>query len=161
MDDLDVIHRLVAHWADQGENLPRKKDEIIRSIRDFVVAEYRGKVVACASLYIYGSGLAEVRSLGVDESAQGKGLGAAMVEHLLTRAKNLHIARVFALTRVPGFFESLGFTRDNKDDLPEKVMKDCELCPRLHACDEEALSIRVLPAQHKYSECGRIAVVAA
>lgn len=35
----------------------------------------------------------------------------------------------------------LGFTMTSKALLPEKVMKDCDLCPRQHACDEVALEI--------------------
>ena len=34
-----------------------------------------------------------------------------------------------------------GFTPTSKALLPEKVMKDCERCPRQHACDEVALEV--------------------
>jgi N-acetylglutamate synthase (EC 2.3.1.1)/argininosuccinate lyase (EC 4.3.2.1) len=31
----------------------------------------------------------------------------------------------------------------SKSQLPEKVMKDCEICPRFHACDEVALTYNI------------------
>ena len=49
------------------------------SIRDFKVARLDGRVVGCGSLHIMGLDIAEVRSLAVDEAAQGQGAGAAIV----------------------------------------------------------------------------------
>ncbi|WP_341502245.1 argininosuccinate lyase [Gallaecimonas sp. GXIMD4217] len=143
MDDLDAIGALVGHWAGQGENLPRSREEIIHSIQDFVVAELDGQVVGCASLYIYSTGLAEIRSLGLFDAGQGQGLGQAMVMELLEEARELRLQRVIVLTRVAPFFAKLGFEVIGKDSLPEKVMKDCALCPRQQNCDEVAMEYRL------------------
>ncbi|KXF82809.1 argininosuccinate lyase [Enterovibrio coralii] len=112
---------------------------MVRDIGSFAVAEHQGEVTGCASLYVYDSGLAEVRSLGVEAGWQGQGQGSAIVQHLLKKAQNMAIKKVFVLTRVPEFFMQQGFIPTSKSLLPEKVMKDCERCPRLHACDEVAL----------------------
>ncbi len=63
--------------------------------------------------------------------------------HLIKKAKQMAIEQVFVLTRVPEFFTQLGFTSVSKSQLPEKVMKDCEICPRFHACDEVALTYNI------------------
>ena len=139
LTDLRAISKLVDYWADKEENLPRAEDELIKSIRDFSVVEVNGKVCACGALYIYSTGLAEVRSLGVDINHQGNGYGKALVEQLLARAKTLALTKVLVLTRKPDFFARLGFMLSKKADLPEKVMKDCQLCPRQDHCDEIAL----------------------
>lgn len=138
LTDLDAIEKMVVYWADQGENLSRDRDELVRDIASFSVAEYLGEVTGCASLYIYNSGLAEIRSLGVNHARQSQGQGQAIVQDLLKKAQNLAIKKVFVLTRVPDFFIRQGFVLTSKSLLPEKVMKDCEGCPRLHACDEVA-----------------------
>ncbi|WP_088331345.1 argininosuccinate lyase [Lacimicrobium sp. SS2-24] len=139
MTDVDQILRIVSYWSDKGETLPRSRDNIIHDIQNFVVAEVQGSVVGCASLYIYQTGLAEIRSVGVDSNAQSKGQGRAMIQYLLEQARHIELKRVIVLTRVPDFFAKLGFIRTAMASLPEKVMKDCEICPKQHACDEVAM----------------------
>lgn len=139
LTDLRGISKLVDYWASKEENLPRAEDELIKSIRDFAVIEVNGQVCACAALYIYSTGLAEIRSLGVSTNYQGKGYGKALVDHLLTRAKSLALSKILVLTRKPEFFSRIGFAVSEKENLPEKVMKDCDLCPRQDNCDETAL----------------------
>ncbi len=139
LTDLRAISKLVDYWASKEENLPRAEDELIKAIRDFAVIEVNGQVCACAALYIYSTGLAEIRSLGVSINYQGKGYGKALVEHLLARAKNLALSKILVLTRKPEFFSRLGFKLTDMEKLPEKVMKDCDLCPRQDNCDETAL----------------------
>ncbi|RCU45096.1 MULTISPECIES: argininosuccinate lyase [Corallincola] len=139
LSDLDAIDEIVSHWAEVGETLPRSRDDLVRSILDFAVAEQENQVIGCASLYIYGTGLAEIRSLGVERTQHGQGQGKALVQYMLQRGKELELKRLVVLTRVPMFFEKLGFTYTSKDQLPEKVMKDCDICPKKHACDEVAM----------------------
>ena len=139
LDDVEAIATLIQHWATVGENLPRAKSDMVHSINEFAVTEINGKVSGCASLYIYDTGLAEIRSLGIDPKSKVTGQGRQLVEHLLAKAKKLALNRVIVLTRVPDFFEQQRFTFCSKDSLPEKVMKDCELCLRKENCDEVAM----------------------
>lgn len=139
LDDVEAIATLIQHWATVGENLPRAKSDMVHSINEFAVTEINGKVSGCASLYIYDTGLAEIRSLGIDPKSKVSGQGRQLVDHLLTKAKKLALNRVIVLTRVPDFFEQQRFTFCSKDSLPEKVMKDCELCLRKENCDEVAM----------------------
>ena len=53
--------------------------------------------------------LAEVRTLAVDVNNKRRGLGAAMLNELLERAKNLGVHRVFCLTFEVDFFQRHGF----------------------------------------------------
>ncbi|MCV5920097.1 hypothetical protein OFN60_42350, partial [Escherichia coli] len=48
------------------------------------------------------------------------------------------------LTRTPEFFMKQSFLPTSKSMLPEKVLKDCDQCPRQHACDEVALEINLV-----------------
>jgi argininosuccinate lyase/amino-acid N-acetyltransferase len=141
LTDIDALEGMVTYWAGLGENLPRSRNELVRDIGSFAVAEHHGEVTGCASLYVYDSGLAEIRSLGVEAGWQHQGQGSAIVQHLVDKARQMAIKKVFVLTRVPEFFMKQTFIPTSKTLLPEKVLKDCEQCPRQHACDEVALEI--------------------
>ena len=141
LTDIDTLESMVAYWAAMGENLPRSRNEIIRDIGSFAVVEHQGEVTGCASLYVYDSGLAEIRSLGIEAGWQRQGQGSAIVQHLVDKARKMAIKKVFVLTRTPEFFMKHSFLPTSKSQLPEKVLKDCEQCPRVHACDEVALEI--------------------
>ena len=93
MSDVDKIYQQVDYWADKGEILPRSRDNIIHDIQNFVVAEIASEVVGCASLYIYQTGLAEIRSIVVDEKAHGQGQGQAMVQYLLDFAHQIELQK--------------------------------------------------------------------
>ncbi|SJL83730.1 argininosuccinate lyase [Vibrio palustris] len=143
LTDVESLEGMVAYWANMGENLPRSRNEIVRDIGSFAVVEHNGEITGCASLYVYDSGLAEIRSLGVEAGWQGQGQGAAIVHYLVNKARNMAINKVFVLTRTPEFFMKQDFLPTSKMLLPEKVLKDCEQCPRQHACDEVALEVNL------------------
>lgn len=143
MTDVSDIVEIVNFWSDQGETLPRSKYDIIHDIQNFVVAEVDGKVVGCACLYIYQTGLAEIRSVGVMPDSQGHGQGKAMIQFLLEQARHIELQRVIVLTRAPAFFAKLGFGNTPMNSLPEKVIKDCDICPKKNACDEVSMEYLV------------------
>ncbi|MCZ4309145.1 argininosuccinate lyase [Vibrio atlanticus] len=144
LTDIEALEGMVAYWANMGENLPRSRNELVRDIGSFAVAEHHGEVTGCASLYVYDSGLAEIRSLGVEAGWQGQGQGTAIVQHLVDKARQMAIKKVFVLTRTPEFFMKHDFLPTSKSLLPEKVLKDCDQCPRQHACDEVALEVNLV-----------------
>ena len=136
--DVDSLMDMIEYWAKQGQNLPRKRNDFIRGIQTFAVCVKNDKVVGCACLYVYDSGLAEIRSLGVSPVIQRQGQGRAIVNYLLKRASKMFIQRVFVLTRSPEFFSKVGFQKTVIEALPEKILKDCENCPKREKCDEVA-----------------------
>ena len=136
--DVDSLMDMIEYWARQGQNLPRKRNDIIRGIQTFAVCVKDEKVVGCACLYVYDSGLAEIRSLGVSPVIQRQGQGRAIVNYLLKKASKMFIQRVFVLTRSPEFFSKVGFQKTVIEALPEKILKDCENCPKREKCDEVA-----------------------
>jgi argininosuccinate lyase / amino-acid N-acetyltransferase len=139
LEDVPDICALINYWTAKGENLPRSEEDVIRSIGDFGVAEANGEIIGCASLLVYTSDLAEIRSLGVDPETHGGGAGSKLVDYFVERAQELRIPRVFVLTRAPAFFDRLGFHIASIDTLPEKVWKDCRMCPKQNCCDEVAM----------------------
>ncbi len=139
VSDADTMHRLINHFGDKGDILPRALSEIYENIRDFFVVRNQGKVVACAALRVSWLDLAEIRSLAVDEENQNQGIGSSLVRTCLDEAKALGIPTVFCLTREPSFFEKHGFKLVDKAELPRKVWGECYRCPKFPDCDEVAL----------------------
>ena len=141
MDDVEAIHALVTEFSRQEVMLPRSRSELYDSLRDFEVAETRGEVVGCGALSIVWEGLAEIQSLAVRGGFQRRGIGRRLVKACLAESRRLGILRVFALTRVPDFFERIGFNYVPRETLPHKIWSDCVKCPKFPHCDEVALAI--------------------
>jgi len=139
MADVKAIQRLVAEYARKGDMLPRSLSDIYENLRDYFVFEDGGEVIGSAAIHIMWEDLAEVRSLAVQEGRMRRGVGTQLVEACISEAIVLGIARVFALTYKPEFFERLGFHRVDKAELPQKIWTDCLKCAKFPDCDEIAL----------------------
>ncbi|RYD03235.1 hypothetical protein N752_20605 [Desulforamulus aquiferis] len=68
-------------------------------------------------------------------------MGRLLVNAFLAEARDLELPRVFALTYKPGFFAKCGFRLIDKEDLPQKVWKECVNCPQFPNCEESAVII--------------------
>ncbi len=144
--DVPGILKLVNDHARQGDLLPRTAVSIRETLSDWLVGEdENGDIVACVSLLFYTGALAEVRSLAVADKVKGQGWGSAIVRLLITRAKMRGVPTLFALTRATSFFQRLGFTLSTRERFPEKVWRDCRICPLLDACDETAVVLHLNP----------------
>lgn len=143
IDDIEEIHNLIMNFANKNLMLPKLLSEVCDSLRDFFVAEYDGKIVACGALKIFLNNLAEIRSLATNESFQCQGFGKKIIEALLDDARNLKIYDVFTLSYQVDFFKNLGFSLIKKEELPQKIWRDCYKCPKFPNCDENALIIRL------------------
>ena len=141
--DVPGIARLVNAYVRRGDLLPRSPADIARGIDDWVVARSGDMVVGCGSLLRYAPHLAEIRSLAVAESAQGLGLGKAIVSTLIEEGRRRHIPTLFALTRAVPFFLRMGFTITEKERFPQKVWTDCDACPLQAMCDETAVFLEL------------------
>lgn len=83
---------------------------LFEKIQEFkVVVDANDRVVAAGALHVMWEDLAEVRSVVVDDSMRGQGIGHLLVDALLDEARKLGIKRVFCLTFETGFFGKHGF----------------------------------------------------
>jgi amino-acid N-acetyltransferase len=145
LQDAKRIHDIIYGFAERGVLLPRSFAEICENVRDFTVVEDDGHVIGCGALHLYGSHLTEVRSVAVDPVFQGSGGGRLIVRALLNEATRHNVSCVCLFTRIPRFFARYGFTVATREELPDKIYKDCQHCPKLHNCDEVAMVRGALP----------------
>lgn len=144
MGDTEPIFQLILHYAKEGKLLARSYNSIYENLQSFYVAVENNEVIGISSLHILDRDLAEVRSLAVDPNHSRKGIGKALVTEIMKDTKVLEIAKLIALTYQIDFFTKLGFMQVNKNDLPQKMWKDCLNCSKLHSCDETAMLINIL-----------------
>jgi len=145
LPDAERVHALISAYSGDGTLLPRTLPEVCENIRDFVVLLDGGAIIGCGALHLYGTHLAEIRSITVSPAVQGKGGGGLLVKALLSEAKRHQVKCICLFTRKPEFFARQGFAVAQREDLPDKLYKDCHVCPRLHRCDEVAMVRGELP----------------
>lgn len=143
ISDVETIHNLITQNADKGLMLARSRSSLYEGIREFTIAERNGTVMGAGSLHIIWSDLAEIRALAVDSNYQRQGVGRGLVNYFLAEARDLDLPRVFALTYQLEFFLKCGFTQIAKEDLPQKVWKECINCPKFPNCEENAVLIEL------------------
>jgi amino-acid N-acetyltransferase len=139
LPDVEQIHAIMQPYAEKGTLLPRSIAELCENVRDFVVAENDGHIIGCGALHLYGLHLAEIRSIAVVPEAKGLGAGRQLVEALLAEAQRHRASCVCHFTRIPDFFAHMGFSVARREELPDKIYKDCVHCPNLLCCDEIAM----------------------
>ncbi len=138
-EDVEAILALFAPHSENGSLLKRDRDDVFQHLQEFIIAEEQETLIACAALHIYGSNLAEIRSLVVHPQAQGRGIAKKLIEVCEQQAKQLAIAKIFALTYVAPLFESLDYQQIAKETLPQKIWTVCIHCQRFSHCNEIAV----------------------
>ena len=121
--DIRAIAGLVAENVASGRVLRKATVTLYEDVQEFWVAERLNdhQVVGCGALHVMWEDLAEVRTVAVDPSARGRGVGRQVVSRLLEVARTLGIRRVFVLTFQTAFFGSLGFVEINGTPVPPAV----------------------------------------
>ncbi|MCU0723011.1 MAG: arsenic resistance N-acetyltransferase ArsN2, partial [Planctomycetes bacterium] len=139
-DDLEAVERLL-----EACRLP------LAGLRDrfpgsFRVVEDGGAVAAVCGLEEHGA-FGFLRSLAVAEGSRGAGIGGALVESALARARRKGLASVWLLTTTAeAFFARRGFERAGRDAAPPEIRGTVEFAS---ACPASAVLMRWAPARRR------------
>lgn len=111
--DVRVIRELVQPYAEERILLAKEWVGYYEAVQEFVVADAgtdgAPDVVGCGALHVMWQDLAEIRTLAVDRTQRRHGVGHALLEALIARARELGLRRVFCLTFEVDFFRAHGF----------------------------------------------------
>jgi amino-acid N-acetyltransferase len=108
--DIPELETFIAQFVAQGDVLPRTLDELESLITNcFVAEDDDGKIAGTAILEIYSYKMAEIRSLCVSPTVQGRGVGRDLVNACLQLAQEKNVLEVMAITRSEEFFRACGF----------------------------------------------------
>ncbi len=108
--DVRAIRRLIDANVASGRLLDKATVTLYEDIQEFLVAgRADGTIAGCGALHVMWEDLAEIRTLAVDGSCRGHGIGRQMVEALVAAAREIGVRRVFVLTFEVDFFARRGF----------------------------------------------------
>src|SRR4051812_19900809 len=107
-------------------------DGLVDHLDTAVVARADGRVVGCAALEVYADG-ALLRSVVVDDSVNGQGVGTRLTLAALDLARVLGMPAVYLLTTTAAaFFPRFGFIPIARSEVPASVQMSVEfrsVCP--------------------------------
>jgi amino-acid N-acetyltransferase len=148
--DAEAIFRLIKSYPD--ELLARPVSDIVQNIDRFMVAERNGTVVGAAAWAVLpeiGKAMqpsVEVKSVAVEKSLKGFGIGTRLVKAVIKRIRDFQPAQIIVLTFTPAFFAKLGFVKVPKETLMHKLYMGCVNCSKYDnpfTCPEVAMAIQL------------------
>jgi len=107
--DIKSIRSIIDAYVLGRRLLSKETVTLYESVQEFIIAEYEGAIVGCGALHVLWEDLAEVRTVAVLESMRGKGVGNAIIENIVIRARSIGVERIFCLTFETDFFARNGF----------------------------------------------------
>ena len=121
----------------QRTKLPRA--EIERHVSTILVAKEGERIVGCAALEPYGTA-ALLRSLAVEPSSRGLGLGQQLTRAALDLARGRGVKSVYLLTETAAeFFPRFGFRTVPRKEVDPAVQRSIEFTG---ACPDSAIAMR-------------------
>ena len=118
-DDREQVHSLLTRASLPLGGIPD-------SLGGFVVAEDGGRIIGVGGMEDCGAeGL--LRSIAVDNSARGRGIGRRIVEQLVDDARTEGRHSLYLLTTTAeNYFPSFGFVRVERDAVPDSIRATAE-----------------------------------
>ena len=92
--DIKKIRLIVDTYASERKLLSKETVTLYENVQEFTVAEVNGEVVGCGALHVLWEDLAEVRTVAVIKEWQGKKIGHAILEHILTITGRLLVDQI-------------------------------------------------------------------
>jgi amino-acid N-acetyltransferase len=119
IDDVGGILKLIAPLEQQGVLVKRSRELLEIEIDHFLVVKRDGMIIACAALYPYEGGIAELACVVVHPDYQSHGRGDSLLRAIEQRARTHGIRRLFVLTtQTSHWFRERGFERAELSSLP-------------------------------------------
>lgn len=111
ISDLLAISEFIKPFVESGKLLPRTFKELAELMGTCFIAveDDSAEIVGCAALEIYSRKLAEIRSLAVSSTVQGRGVGKRLVIACVELAKERDIYEIMAISSSEDFFKACGF----------------------------------------------------
>nr|WP_040588211.1 amino-acid N-acetyltransferase [Sciscionella marina] len=137
--DVRSIKSLVDEYAGRVL-LVKELVTLYEDVQEFWVADQGGELVGCGALHVLWEDLAEIRTIAVTPKVRGAGVGHALITQLIDNARELGLARVFALTFEKRFFTEHGFTEIQGSPVTQEVYEQMR-----HSADEGVAEFLDLP----------------
>jgi len=110
--DLEAMVQMTRRAVEEGQLLPRTREEILERLDDYCVVEMDNNLVGIVAVHLYPEeGAAEVASLHVLPTHLGRGYGAALMRWVEQRAREAGALHLFGYTTQASdyFIDRCGF----------------------------------------------------
>jgi amino-acid N-acetyltransferase len=97
---------------------------LYEDVQEFWVAERDGELLGCGALHVLWEDIGEIRSMAVLPEAKGLGVGSALVNALISAARELGLLRIFVLTFETKFFARSGFVEIDGTPVTPEVYEE-------------------------------------
>ena len=120
MSKITQLINLMQPYIDDGKLLKRSYEQLNECFEDFIFVNDRNQIVGCAALRHYNDEKkGEIYALAVNKEYHNTGVSSQLMEKLMTRASDLDLIDIFALSKYGGrFFLRHGFVEGVISDLP-------------------------------------------
>ncbi|NPD87402.1 MAG: GNAT family N-acetyltransferase [Asgard group archaeon] len=128
LDDLNILKEFM-------KKLNLVYEEIEKHLEDFFIIRVENKTVGCAGIEHYDD-VGLLRSVGIDEELQGKGLGKKIVTKMIDYALEKGIVNLYLITNsAEDFFKKFDFTIVSRSEVDSRIQQTYEYTT---GCEETA-----------------------
>ena len=122
LNDIAGILELIKPLEQKGLLVKRSREKLEMEINDYIVIERDGLIVGCTAFHTMNDKQsAEIACLAVHPDYQNSNRGNRLLEHLVAKAKNQKLSRLFVLsTQTMHWFIERGFEPAETNSLPEQ-----------------------------------------
>ena len=107
--DGEAVHALLAPFVEAQLLLHRELEELRRLTKHAFVAWHSDQLIGFAAVEIYSAKLAEIQCLAVDASFQRQGVGRALIQRCIDRAREENVLELMAITASEDVLRDCGF----------------------------------------------------
>lgn len=126
--DIPEMLKVINAHANHGHMLHKKYAELLEILPNFFVAELDEKIIGTCAFKIWLTKEIELISSAIIEVYHNRGIGLALNNEVIRRARIIGFTNFFVLTKRDTFYEKLGFYKVPKQNLSHKLYVDCLRC---------------------------------
>jgi amino-acid N-acetyltransferase len=120
IEDIPDMLRIMQSYVERGLLISRSQEDIEEKLSDYVVYAVDNAVHGCGALHAYEQNSAEIAAIAVGANYKDAGVGEAVVNFLIEKAKKQKVKKLFLLTtQTSDWFYSFGFKDGKVEDLPK------------------------------------------
>jgi amino-acid N-acetyltransferase len=120
IEDIPDMLGIMQNYVERGLLLVRSQEDIEAKLGDYVVYAVDNAIHGCGALHAYEKSCFEIAAIAVGTNYKDVGIGEAVVNFLIEKAKRLKAKKLFLLTtQASDWFYTLGFKDGSIDDLPK------------------------------------------
>ncbi|MCL2101581.1 MAG: amino-acid N-acetyltransferase [Fibromonadales bacterium] len=120
IDDIPDMLRIMQTYVERKLLISRSQEDIEAKLGDYVVYAVDNAIHGCGALHAFEKNSYEVAAIAVGTNYKDAGIGEAVVNFLIEKAKKQKAKKLFLLTtQASDWFYTLGFKDGTVNDLPK------------------------------------------